>query len=209
MSTTKAIGVTGALVLGLVAVLVGAAIYLADQHTDLLQMLLKDDSSSSSDSSDSGMELHGHWNGVDLAPVTSRRAAAAGVPAGDRRGVAVVDIDSRFGARAQASGIRVGDVIVGVDQTPVNNLVDLYKKSRSVAQGTPVLLDVRRQGQDMSFAVLMAPPDVGVTTALGAPGSSGPQFCPRDGVLVPAAQAARTPSCPVCGGPLMTYPPAR
>lgn len=202
MSATRNIGLTGAIVLGLTAMLLGAAIFLADQHEDLLYMLIERDSSSS----DSGMELHGHWNGVGLAPVDSRRAISAGVREERRRGVAVVEMDPQLAAGAQASGIRVGDVIVGVDQTPVNDLVDLYKKSRELPPGVPVVLDVRRQGQDMSFVVPMTPTDVGVATALGGPVVAAPQFCPRDGVLVPAAQAATTPSCPVCGGPLMTYP---
>ncbi len=204
MSATRTIGITGAFVLAIVVVLVGAAVYLADEHSGLLYMLAEDSlDSSSSDSS--GMEVQGHWNGIGLAPVDSRRAAEVGVPRGRRKGVAIVHLDPQTGRGAQDAGVRVGDVIVGVDQRPINNLTDLYKRSRAVAPGTPVLLDVQRQGQRMSFAVPMNQANM-VQAAMRGPAPTGPQFCPADGILVTAEQAAQNPTCPVCGGPLMQMP---
>jgi S1-C subfamily serine protease len=149
---------------------------------------------------ETGMEIHGHWRGMSLTDVTSPTAAALG--AGNlEEGLMVAHLTPR-GEAARLAGIQRGDVILGIDQKPVENLAGLQRAAQNVTPGAPVLVDVLRDGQPVT---LVLPPEQ--PQALPA-AFAGPQFyCPRDGVIVPGGGQGR--ACPRCNGPLHLYRPGR
>jgi len=193
--------VIGVLLVGAAALLVGAAMFLADQHEEVGELFgayqKAKAGKNGKGSSGEGMEIRGHWQGLAVAGLDSPTAQSMGLGQVDK-GVAVVGIDPQQGGRARQAGVQVGDVVVGVDQKPVRNLPDAMVKSFDVKPGTPIMLDVQRQGQ---LITLVLPPAPTPAAAM-----SGPQlYCPRDGVLVPAAQAGPGTTCPICGGALHIY----
>lgn len=190
--------------------LVCAAMFVADQHEEfahaydeLRAMKAAKDAQKTKRPGEGGdgMVLWGHWNGLALAAVDSPTAAALGLT-GQEKGAAIVALDPQNGNRARRAGLQVGDVIVALDQKPVKGLADLYARSHQVPRGTSVLFDVRRQGQTITLVMEPQP------SQIAGPAWGGPQlYCPRDGVLVPAAQRGAGTTCPICDGPLHVYDP--
>ncbi len=199
------IGVLLAIVAGIVIV---TAMFVVDQGEEMLH-LYKDYKSLSRRSNPgggsgdpSGMELRGHWLGMSLTGLGGPAAAQLGAPRLEH-GLVVAGIDVRRGQRAKLAGVRIGDVLTGVDHKPIEGLAGLHKVSQTMVTGQPVMLDVYRNGRAVTLVVpaerLQAQPAA----------FNGPQYyCPRDGILVPSAGAMGAGhTCPRCAGPLRIYQP--
>jgi S1-C subfamily serine protease len=57
------------------------------------------------------------------------------------------------GSPAEGAGLLVGDLVVGVDDTPVTSIEDLAAAVQAEAPGTPVTLEVIRAGDTLSLTV--------------------------------------------------------
>ena len=228
MNGKNIVAAIGILLFIVAAGVIGVAMYLVDQDAIGLDMdycrALGGQKSSSKSSKSSklhhvamrnDMELRGHWNGMAMAPLSSKSAVELGL-SGAKDGAALVYIDPNTGARARQSGLQVGDVIVGIDGKHVDSLAELHAATKKTQAGTPTLVDVQRNGQSMTFVIPgqmqtigfgvgVAPAmGMGMGMGMGMQVAAGPQFvCPQDGTLVPAAQAQATGQvCPLCRGRL-------
>jgi len=113
--------------------------------------------------------------GVEVQPVDEPLAHALGL---DRaRGALVATVQD--GSPAKAAGLREGDLIVAVDQTPIDREQDLPREVARHAPGSHVKVHVLRDGKPQAFDVSLAA--LGDTEAAGTPqspsvqGSSGSQ----------------------------------
>jgi serine protease Do len=96
------------------------------------------------------------WLGVSLVSVSGALAEARGLPA--REGALVTQI-VRTGPLARAGG-RPGDVIVQIDDAPVQNVVTLLKAMSRHKVGDTIKVVVARQGGQQTLSVaLEAMPD--------------------------------------------------
>lgn len=216
----RPMAVVGLIVVGLSAVLVGVAIYacdtdeildaggLSDGVRALIAQEKKGKTGKAANPHRHVMKVQGVWNGMTLnGPDAGVPGMAGGMNAVTvaqlRQGVIVASIDPEEGVRAQRAGIRPGDRIVGVDEKKIGGLADLRRVSEQLNAREPLMIQILRQGQ-VATVVLPAeqPPLQSIPAALTGPS----YYCPRDGVLVPAAQAAGG-VCPICGGPLRVYNP--
>lgn len=220
MNGKNIIAVIGILLVFVAAGVIGVAMYLADRDVIGVDMdycrVLGGQNLAGKDGGkkrknkfghvamQNGMELRGHWNGMAMTALGSQSAARLGL-AGMKDGAAVVHIDPNTGDRARQAGLQVGDVIVGIDGKQVDNLAELHAAAKKTLPGTPTLVDVQRNGQSMTFVM----PPQRQTMGIGMQVAAGPQFvCPRDGTLVPGAQALATGQvCPLCQGALHPMAP--
>lgn len=211
MNLSRSIPLTIGIVLSLVAVIVIAgAMFAVDQGEEMLH-LYKDYQASQRPknrgplgASPTDMELRGSWMGLSVAEVGGPTAAALGVPPQQEHGLVIAGFAPEKAQLLQQVGLRPGDVITGVDGQPIKNLANLHRQSHVMMPGTPVMLDVQRQGQVVTLVLPAQQPAPAMQAAL-----AGPQYyCPRDGLLVPgAAQPGGTGLCPRCSGPLHLYNP--
>jgi S1-C subfamily serine protease len=58
----------------------------------------------------------------------------------------------RSGSPADGAGVRAGDVVLGINQTPVNNASDLVNAGRNLKNGDMVRLRLLRNGQILFIA---------------------------------------------------------
>jgi hypothetical protein len=207
MSGTKIIASIGLTLAVVVLLAVGAAMYLVDKDAIAIDLDLDycrmlggtntSDKNLQKVSLQNQMELRGHWNGMGLAPASSRGAAEAGA-IGVTEGVVIVHIDPDRGNRVAQAGLQVGDVIVGIDGQSAKNLAEVHAITQKTRPMEPTLVAIQRAGQSMTLVIPADP----MPANMGMQVAAGPQFvCPRDGTLVPAAQATAG-VCPLCGGPL-------
>jgi hypothetical protein len=198
-----------------VASVVGAAIFLSDQGEELVH-LYGDYAATQAGGNRGGdksgrMELMGRWRGVNLVALGSPTAGSLGVGDADG-GVVVADAPAGVGPR-------LGDVITRVDNQPVNDLTDFYNATTRIPSATPVVMEVKRQGQTVA---LVLPP--AARSGAGNPGDraevenpwgagvpaawrGGNFYCPRDGTVLPGDSISSPYLCPRCRGALHTYPP--
>jgi Do/DeqQ family serine protease len=85
--------------------------------------------------------------GVVVQPVTSDLAASMGM--NETRGVIVSSVQG--GSGADKAGIRQGDVIVSLNDTPINDSNELRNRVAGTAPGTQVTLNVLREGREQQF----------------------------------------------------------
>jgi serine protease Do len=88
--------------------------------------------------------------GVTVGPITPETAQALSLPAGTK-GVLVRDV--RSGSPAAEAGLQAGDVIVQADRRPISSVEDLREALDKRAKDQPLLLLVRRDGNDRYVAV--------------------------------------------------------
>jgi len=69
----------------------------------------------------------------------------------EQQGVLIVNVND--GSRAEAAGLKAGDVIAQVDHRAVSNVEDLQQALRRHATGAPVLLLVHREDAHVWIAV--------------------------------------------------------
>ncbi|AND68288.1 hypothetical protein ATSB10_08340 [Dyella thiooxydans] len=91
--------------------------------------------------------------GLTVGPLDADDRKQMGLRAGE--GVQVTDISGEAAAQA---GLRPGDVILRVDQTPIGSVADFKSATREVKAGSTVLLLVRR-GDQSSFLGVTVPKD--------------------------------------------------
>jgi len=107
---------------------------------------------------DPGLEARKAWIPVSVQVLTSDLAEKVGAP--DKGGVRV----TRVSPEGAASGLKVGDLITAIDDTPVEALqpsdADLFATMiRQYKIGSTVQLSIRREGQDRKLPVtLLASP---------------------------------------------------
>ena len=87
--------------------------------------------------------------GIAARPLTPELARSLDLP--DGRGVLVERVED--GSRAQTAGIEAGDVIVEVNRTPVATIEALRSALAKHPAGTPVLVLVHREGQNLYLTV--------------------------------------------------------
>jgi serine protease Do len=87
--------------------------------------------------------------GVSARTLTPAVAQQLGLR--EQQGVLVVNVND--GSRAEAAGLKAGDVIAQVDHRPVSNVEDLQQALRRHATGAPVLLLVHREDAHVWIAV--------------------------------------------------------
>ena len=83
------------------------------------------------------------WLGVTAYDVTSRLAYQFQLP--DTDGVFVSEVVPE--GPAEGAGVRMGDVLLGLDEKPVNNVVDLLAALESLRSDQRVEMKVRRNGR--------------------------------------------------------------
>lgn len=85
--------------------------------------------------------------GVVVQPVTSDLAASMGMS--ETRGVIVSSVQG--GSGADKAGIRQGDVIISLNDTPINDSNELRNRVAGTAPGTQVTLNVIREAREQQF----------------------------------------------------------
>jgi len=91
------------------------------------------------------------WIGVQIQPVTAGIASSLGLKKAEG---ALVD-ESQSGSPAAKAGIQSGDVIVGVNGTPVKDARDLARTIGAMAPNASVKLDVMRNGEAKTIALTL------------------------------------------------------
>ncbi|WP_395672171.1 Do family serine endopeptidase [Phenylobacterium sp.] len=145
-----------------------------------------------------GGRIERGYIGASIQNFTREMAEATGM--GDQRGAIVADLVA--GGPAQRAGLRVGDIVVGINGQSVKSSSDL---TRRVAQGRPgdalrldVVRDGRRQvveirsGTRPSERELASNDNTPGSRVPGAPGAPAPQAAPILGLaLTPLDEASR------------------
>ncbi|MBC7186113.1 MAG: DegQ family serine endoprotease [Calditrichaeota bacterium] len=109
------------------------------------------------------------WLGVYIQPVDAAMAKALKMDS--PRGVVVSEVAQ--GSPAEKAGIKEGDVILAVDDTPVDNPDQLSTRIASTAPGTQVTLTVNRKGSTRQVSVKLGTlPEEGSVKVRGAKKSS-------------------------------------
>jgi len=87
--------------------------------------------------------------GVSARTLTPAVAQQLGLR--EQQGVLILNVND--GSRAEAAGLKAGDIIAQVDHRPVSNVEDLQQALRRHATGAPVLLLVHREDAHVWIAV--------------------------------------------------------
>jgi len=127
------------------------------------------------------------WIGVQIQPVTSEIADSLGLKNAQGALVAEPQSDSP----ASRAGIQAGDVITGVNGTPVKDAKDLARVIGSMSPGTTARLAVLQKGQEKTVNVTLGElPREARATPEGR-GSGNGTSVPRLGLtLAPANEVA-------------------
>jgi serine protease Do len=80
--------------------------------------------------------------GMTVEDLTPELAKNFGLP--DAKGVVVTQVED--GSSAAEAGLRAGDVILEIDQSPVKDVKDFGRKIESYKAGDTVLILVKRRG---------------------------------------------------------------
>ena len=96
------------------------------------------------------MELLGYL-GATIGPVTSDLAREFKVP--DTSGALVQDVAR--GGPAEKAGLKPGDVIRKFNGRPINDSTDLLAMAANTNPGTPVTLDILRDGESKTVKVTL------------------------------------------------------
>ena len=84
------------------------------------------------------------WLGISMEPLELPLAQALGLANAD----GALVLDAMAGSPAAQSGIRLGDVVVGLNARPVTGAKELLQRLASMAPGSEAALDVWRVGND-------------------------------------------------------------
>jgi serine protease Do len=99
---------------------------------------------------DKGVVTRG-WLGVKVQPVTTGIADSLGMKKAEG---AMVD-EPQIGSPAAKAGVQSGDVVTGLNGTPVKDSRDLARKVAAFAPGSSVELDILRNGQSKTLTVAL------------------------------------------------------
>jgi serine protease Do len=117
--------------------------------------------------------------GVGVEPVTEEQAKSLGLDT--THGALVGSVDPS--GPAQAAGLRQGDVIVGVNGSPIDSTRDLMAQVSQLAPGTKATINVWRNGSEHKLAVTVGEQQ-SAQVASAAPRVQQDQSRPRLGVAV-------------------------
>ena len=92
------------------------------------------------------------WLGVHIQPVTEDIAASLGLEGAEGAIIARVQPESP----AEVAGLETGDVIIAVDQEPVDDTRDLTRMIAAIDAGTSATLTVWRDGQSIEVTAAIA-----------------------------------------------------
>jgi Do/DeqQ family serine protease len=92
------------------------------------------------------------WIGVSIQDITSGIREAMGLP--DTRGALVSGIVK--GEPADRAGLKIGDVIVSIDNQPVTDGNDLRNRVADIVPGATVPVTVIRQGKSLTLSIVVA-----------------------------------------------------
>jgi len=137
------------------------------------------------------LKAHGRvergWLGVQIQPVTEEIAAALG-----RHGQQGALVTAAMeGSPAAEAGLRAGDLIVSLNEKPVEEVKDLSRMVAEIQPGTQVKVSVQRQGAERTFELRIGemPADDRLATA---PVPEEDNSAPRLGLyLAPLTEEAR------------------
>lgn len=90
--------------------------------------------------------------GVGLTDLTPELRAHFGVP--ENAGVMISRVEA--GGPADKAGVKVGDVLTGIDGKPVQSSWDIGSRVRKLEEGEKVSIEVRRGGRAQNLAVTIA-----------------------------------------------------
>ncbi len=90
--------------------------------------------------------------GLQVADLSPERAQQFGLDQ-EESGVLVVDVEN--GSRANQAGVRVGDIIKGVNRKKVDNLKAYKKHMKKAAKDEPVLMLIMRRNEGLKAVKIM------------------------------------------------------
>jgi serine protease Do len=90
--------------------------------------------------------------GMSLEEITPERAKAFGLA--DKSGLVVVQVED--GSPAGEAGVRPGDVILEMDQTPIRSLEEFNRKVEAFKKGDTILLLIKRQKATLFLTLKVA-----------------------------------------------------
>jgi len=109
--------------------------------------------------------------GVGIQPVTPQIAKAFALP-GNARGALVVDVNPN--SPAEHSGILRGDIILGLNGTPVNDSQDLRLRISLLPPNTSIKLQVFRDGRESEVSVTLTELAAEKHAEVEVPGKAAP-----------------------------------
>ena len=92
--------------------------------------------------------------GAMVQDLTPDLAAAFGLPGGMGQGAVIVDIEPN--SSAQKAGLQRGDIIVAINNSPVNNATTVRNRIGLLRVGQEVALNVLRRGQMLTARAVVA-----------------------------------------------------
>jgi len=90
--------------------------------------------------------------GLQVAAMTAERAQQFGLDK-DESGVLVVDVES--GSRADKAGVRVGDIVKGINRIKVENLKEYQEVMKKADKKEPLLMLVLRRNEGLRAVRIM------------------------------------------------------
>ena len=99
---------------------------------------------------DKGVVTRG-WIGVQIQPVTPEIAESLGM----KKPLGALVAEPQDGSPAAKAGIKAGDVIVGVNDSPVHDARDLARTISGMTPGVTVKLGIFRKGSEQAISVTL------------------------------------------------------
>ncbi len=117
------------------------------------------------------------WLGVTIQNIDENTAKALGLE--ETRGALVADVTQ--GDPAEEAGIRAGDVILAINDNPVENSTDLTRKIGAISPGSSIEIILWREGERKNVNVTLGERDVARMTREPEPEEEQPE--PREDEL--------------------------
>ena len=92
--------------------------------------------------------------GIQVAELTPERAQQSGIDE-NVAGVLVVDVDN--GSRAGQAGVRIGDIIIGINRHKVDSLNDYRKIMKKTDNDEAIIMLIFRRNEGRQLAIKIAP----------------------------------------------------
>jgi membrane-associated protease RseP (regulator of RpoE activity) len=123
----------------------------ANQRVEKRKMVIIDDDGNEKVLEGSGPSVKRGYLGVELTELTPELRSHFGAP--DNAGVMVAHVQS--GSPADKAGLKVGDIITGLDGKPIESSWNLRERVGKLDEGAVVPIEIRRDGrlQTLSAAV--------------------------------------------------------
>ncbi len=102
------------------------------------------------------------WLGVSIGSVTSELVIDQSLEVDE--GAYVSGFAENRKSSAEAAGIKVGDVVVKIDETPINSSTALIEHVGRHRPGDKLMITVNRKGKEITYPVVLKTRDGGVAT---------------------------------------------